>query len=175
MTLQRIGPYPLEENGGVPMRFVTPISPFPRHFKSANAGSWHPPLTRTQDYRPPGNFKTPRPAGPGASYGCQVEGSVASSTTDGAYDRDSVYGAVIDRDPKAAVIVPSRSTAGRARRLKPSPRNGTIVSGISPTKTGWGTAGSRPPSDVTGRSSVTGRAFVKPAIAPPGMPPPPTS
>jgi hypothetical protein len=126
------------------MRFVTPISPFPRHFKSANAGSWHPPLTRTQDYRPPGNFKTPRPAGPGASYGCQVEGSVASSTTDGAYDRDSVYGAVIDRDPKAAVIVPSRSTAGRARRLKPSPRNGTIVSGISPTKTGWGTAGSRP-------------------------------
>jgi hypothetical protein len=59
---------------------------------------------------------------------------VASSTTDGAYERDSVYGAVIDRDPKAAVIVPSRSTAGRARRLKPSPRNGTIVSGISPTK-----------------------------------------
>ena len=36
---------------------------------------------------------------------------MASFTGDGAYDQDSVYRAVIDRDPDAAVIVPPRSTA----------------------------------------------------------------
>src|SRR6185437_9323986 len=41
----------------------------------------------------------------------QVAGPVASFTGDGAYDQDSVYRAVIDRDPDAAVIVPPRSTA----------------------------------------------------------------
>jgi hypothetical protein len=41
----------------------------------------------------------------------QMVGPVASFTGDGAYDQDSVYGAVIDRDPNAAVIVPPRSTA----------------------------------------------------------------
>lgn len=41
----------------------------------------------------------------------QVVGPVASFTGDGAYDQDSVYRSVIDRDPKAAVIVPPRTTA----------------------------------------------------------------
>ena len=41
----------------------------------------------------------------------QVVGPVASFTGDGAYDQDSVYRAVINRDPDAAVIVPPRSTA----------------------------------------------------------------
>ena len=41
----------------------------------------------------------------------QVEGSVASFTADGAYDRDSVYADVAARHPEAAVIVPPRATA----------------------------------------------------------------
>jgi len=41
----------------------------------------------------------------------QLAGPVASFTGDGAYDQDSVYHVVIDRDPDAAVIVPPRSTA----------------------------------------------------------------
>src|SRR5271166_4453762 len=41
----------------------------------------------------------------------QVAGPVASFTGDGAYDRDDVYSAVIERHPDAAVIVPPRSSA----------------------------------------------------------------
>src|SRR5882757_3373562 len=41
----------------------------------------------------------------------QVVGPVASFTGDGAYDQDSIYRSVIDRDPDAAVIVPPRTTA----------------------------------------------------------------
>ena len=41
----------------------------------------------------------------------QVAGPVASFTGDGAYDRDSVYRRVTERDLAAAVIVPPRSTA----------------------------------------------------------------
>ena len=41
----------------------------------------------------------------------QVEGPVVSFTGDGAYDQDSVYRTVTERDPDAAVIVPPRSTA----------------------------------------------------------------
>ena len=41
----------------------------------------------------------------------QVDGSVTSFTADGAYDQDSVYQSVLDRDPDAAVIVPPRATA----------------------------------------------------------------
>jgi hypothetical protein len=46
----------------------------------------------------------------GPSLG-QVARPVASFTGDGAYDQDSVYSAVADRQPEAAVIVPPRSTA----------------------------------------------------------------
>jgi hypothetical protein len=41
----------------------------------------------------------------------QVAGPVASLTGDGAYDRDDVYGAVAERHPGAAVVVPPRATA----------------------------------------------------------------
>jgi hypothetical protein len=41
----------------------------------------------------------------------QMDGPVASFTGHGAYDQDSVYRAVTDRDPDAAGIVPPRSAA----------------------------------------------------------------
>src|SRR5436305_865829 len=41
----------------------------------------------------------------------QVEGAVASFTGDGAYDREDVYGAVAERHPEAAVVVPPRKDA----------------------------------------------------------------
>ena len=41
----------------------------------------------------------------------RVDGSVASFTGDGAYDRDDVYAEVAARHPDAAVIVPPRSSA----------------------------------------------------------------
>jgi len=41
----------------------------------------------------------------------QVEGVVASFTGDGAYDREDVYGAVAERHPEAAVVVPPRRDA----------------------------------------------------------------
>src|SRR5215218_1058211 len=41
----------------------------------------------------------------------QVDGPIASSTGDGAYDQDSVYASVAERYPEAAIIVPPRSTA----------------------------------------------------------------
>ena len=41
----------------------------------------------------------------------QVAGPVASFTGDGAYDRDDVYGAVAERHPDAAVVVPPRASA----------------------------------------------------------------
>ena len=41
----------------------------------------------------------------------QVEGPVASFTGDGAYDREDVYGAVAERHPEAAVVVPPRRDA----------------------------------------------------------------
>jgi hypothetical protein len=41
----------------------------------------------------------------------RVTGPVASFTADGAYDRDDVYGAVAERHPEAAVVVPPRTDA----------------------------------------------------------------
>jgi hypothetical protein len=41
----------------------------------------------------------------------QVDGPVASFTTDGAYDQDGVYGQVAAHHPEASVIVPPRSSA----------------------------------------------------------------
>ena len=41
----------------------------------------------------------------------QVAAPVASFTGDGAYDREDVYGAVAERHPEAAVIVPPRKDA----------------------------------------------------------------
>ena len=41
----------------------------------------------------------------------QITGAVASFTGDGAYDQDRVYASVAERHPRAAVVVPPRSTA----------------------------------------------------------------
>src|SRR3954468_1816450 len=41
----------------------------------------------------------------------QVDGAVASLTGDGAYDREDVYGAVAERHPEAAIVVPPRRDA----------------------------------------------------------------
>jgi hypothetical protein len=41
----------------------------------------------------------------------QLEAPLASFTGDGAYDQDSIYRTVTDRDPDALVIVPPRATA----------------------------------------------------------------
>ena len=41
----------------------------------------------------------------------QIDGPIASFTGDGAYDQEDVYGAVAERHPDAAVIVPPRPTA----------------------------------------------------------------
>jgi Transposase DDE domain len=51
----------------------------------------------------------------------QVAGPVASFTGDGAYDQDSVYRAVIDRDPDAALVVPPRSTAAPSETAETEP------------------------------------------------------
>jgi hypothetical protein len=41
----------------------------------------------------------------------RIDGSVASFTGDGAYDRDDVYAEVAARHPEAAVVVPPRANA----------------------------------------------------------------
>ena len=56
----------------------------------------------------------------------QVEGAVASLTGDGAYDREDAYGAVAERHPEAAVVVPPRNPGAplrpRSRRRGAGPR-----------------------------------------------------
>ena len=51
----------------------------------------------------------------------QVEGPVASFTGDGAYDRADVYGAVAERHPEAAVIVPPRASAVPSETAETAP------------------------------------------------------
>ena len=57
----------------------------------------------------------------------QVTGPVASFTGDGAYDRDDVYGAVAERHPDAAVVVPPRWTRCRVRPPPPRRRSATGI------------------------------------------------
>ena len=57
---------------------------------------------------------TERDADDGSQVGAlldQVDGSVASLTGDGAYDRDDVYDEVVARHPDASVVVPPRLSA----------------------------------------------------------------
>ena len=55
----------------------------------------------------------------------QMERPLASLTGDGAYDQESVYRAVLDRDPETAIIVPPRSTAvpSEAAETEPTQRD----------------------------------------------------
>jgi hypothetical protein len=52
----------------------------------------------------------------------RVAGLVASFTGDGAYDREDVYGAVAERHPEAAVVVPPRSGAVPSGAAETAPR-----------------------------------------------------
>jgi hypothetical protein len=91
----------------------------------------------------------------------QVERPVASFTGDGAYDQDSVYRAVLNRDPETAIIVPPRSTAVPSEGAETEPTCGAAaISCALPRKAGWGgrrsqattsAAASKPPSGVTSR------------------------
>ena len=51
----------------------------------------------------------------------QMQGPLASFVVDGAYDQESVYDAVTERDPEAAVIVPPRSTAALSETAETEP------------------------------------------------------
>jgi Transposase DDE domain len=69
----------------------------------------------------------------------QVAGPVATFTGDGAYDQDSVYLAVIDRDSDAAVIVPPRSTAvpSETAETEPTQRDRHLQRIAEKGRMGW--------------------------------------
>ena len=69
----------------------------------------------------------------------QAAGPVASFTGDGAYDQDSVYRAVINRDPDAAVIVPPRSTAvpSETAETEPTQRDRHLQRIAEKGRMGW--------------------------------------
>jgi Transposase DDE domain len=69
----------------------------------------------------------------------QVIGPVVSFTGDGAYDQDSVYRAVADRQPNAAVIVPPRSTAvpSGTATTDPTQRDRHLQGIAEKGRTGW--------------------------------------
>jgi hypothetical protein len=81
----------------------------------------------------------------------QIEGSFASFTGDGAYDQDSVYRTVTDRDPEALVIVPPRATAvpSETAETAPTQRDGHLQSIAEKRRIGW-----QKVSDYTKRSRV---------------------
>jgi IS5 family transposase len=67
----------------------------------------------------------------------QVDGTIASFTGDGAYDRDDVYGEVAARHPGAAVIVHRVPAPCRARRSRPCRRSATGIYSPSPSMAAW--------------------------------------
>ncbi|MDQ2762208.1 MAG: IS5 family transposase [Pseudomonadota bacterium] len=85
----------------------------------------------------------------------QVTGSLSSFIADGAYDQDSVYAAVADRHPDAAVIVPPRITAvlSATAEAAPTQRDQHLESIAEKGRAGWQKA-----------SGYTRRAKVEAAI-----------
>ena len=69
----------------------------------------------------------------------QVEDPLATFTADGAYDQDSVYDAVAERDPEAAVIVPPRSTdaLSATAETEPTQRNCHLQTIAEKGRLGW--------------------------------------
>jgi hypothetical protein len=69
----------------------------------------------------------------------QVDGAVASSTGDGAYDRKGVHGAVAARHPEAAVVVPPRRDAvpSEAAATAPTRRDRHLQLIAERGRTGW--------------------------------------
>ena len=69
----------------------------------------------------------------------QVEGPLTSFTADGAYDQDSVYQDVTNRDPDAVVIVPPRATAvlSEAAETEPTQRDRRLQCMAGTGRMGW--------------------------------------
>jgi hypothetical protein len=69
----------------------------------------------------------------------QIDGPLAAFMGDGAYDQDSVYRTVTDRDPGAAVIVPPRTTAVLSETVETAPtqRDGHLQSIADQGRIGW--------------------------------------
>ena len=67
----------------------------------------------------------------------RIDGSVASFTGDGAYDRDDVYAEVAARHPDAAVVVPPRSGAVPSDAAETAPTRRTAICGSSPSVAAW--------------------------------------
>src|SRR3954468_6682569 len=69
----------------------------------------------------------------------QVTGAVASLTGDGAYDRADVHGAVAERHPAAAVVVPPRKDAvpSEAAETEPTQRDGHLRCIAERGRLGW--------------------------------------
>jgi hypothetical protein len=69
----------------------------------------------------------------------QVERPVASFTGDGAYDQDSVYQTMTERDPEAAVVVPPRATAvpSETAETEPTQRDRHLQCIAEKGRIGW--------------------------------------
>ena len=69
----------------------------------------------------------------------RIEGSVASFTGDGAYDRDDVYAEVAARYPGAAVVVPPRANAvpSEAAETAPTQRDAHLRCIAERGRMGW--------------------------------------
>ena len=69
----------------------------------------------------------------------QLEDPLASFVADGAYDQDSIYDAVTERDPGAAVIVPPRSIAALSEMAdtEPTQRDGHLQGIAEKGRMGW--------------------------------------
>jgi len=72
----------------------------------------------------------------------QAAAAVVSFTADGAYDQDSVSAAVAERHPKAAIIVPPRSTAvlSETAETAPTQRDRHLQFIAKHGRTAWQTA-----------------------------------
>src|SRR4028119_314816 len=85
---------------------------------------------------------TDRDADDGSQVGAlldRIDGSVASFTGDGAYDRDDVYTEVAARHPEAAVVVPPRVNAvpSEAAGTAPTPRDAHLRCTAERGRMGW--------------------------------------
>ena len=69
----------------------------------------------------------------------QVDDPLASFTGDGAYDREDVYGAVAERHPEAAVVVPPRRDAvpSEMAETAPTQRDRLLQSVAEHGRMGW--------------------------------------
>ncbi|HYZ33249.1 MAG TPA: IS5 family transposase [Crenalkalicoccus sp.] len=69
----------------------------------------------------------------------RVDGSLASFTGDGVYDRDDVYAEVAARHPEAAVVVPPRANAvpGEAAETAPTQRDAHLRCIAERGRMGW--------------------------------------